>query len=73
MAETGDLRNLVSRQHSRIDALEKQFGVRPAEAEDVDLPAAEYARNFYITILHYHRGVCLRLRFPRHLCVLLGW
>ena len=24
--------------------------MRPAEAEDVDLPAAEYARNFYITI-----------------------
>ena len=49
MAEE-DLRGLLSRQHSRIDALEKQLGVRPAEAEDVDLPAAEYARPFYITI-----------------------
>ena len=49
MAEE-DWRGLLSRQHSRIDALEKQLGVRPAEAEDVDLPAAEYARNFYITI-----------------------
>ena len=43
-------RGLLRRQHARIDALEKQLGVRPAEAEDVDLPAAEYARNFYITI-----------------------
>ena len=43
-------RGLLRTQHSRIDALEKQLGVRPAEAEDVDLPAAEYARNFYITI-----------------------
>ena len=50
MAEAEDLRSLVSRQHSRIDALEKQLGVRPAEAEDVDLPAAEYARNFCVTI-----------------------
>lgn len=50
MAAEGDLRSLVSRQHSRIDALEKRLGVRPAEAEDVDLPAAEYARNFYVTI-----------------------
>ena len=50
MAEAEDLRSLVNRQHTRIDALEKQLGVRPAEAEDVDLPAAEYARNFYITI-----------------------
>ena len=49
MAEA-DLRTLLSRQHSRIDALEKQLNIRPAEAEDVDLPAAEYARNFYITI-----------------------
>ena len=43
-------RGLLSRQHARIDALEKQLGVRPAEAEYVDLPAAEYAKNFYITI-----------------------
>ena len=43
-------RGLLRRQHARIDALEKQLGVRPAEAEDVDLPAAEYAKNFYITI-----------------------
>ena len=43
-------RGLLRRQHARIDALEKQLGVRPAEAEDVDLPAAEYARPFYITI-----------------------
>ena len=50
MAEAEDLANLVSRQHSRIDALEKQLNIRPAEAEDVDLPAAEYAKNFYITI-----------------------
>jgi len=49
MAEA-DLHSLLNRQHSRIDALEKQLGVRPAEAEDADLPAAEYARNFYITI-----------------------
>jgi hypothetical protein len=49
MAEAEDLRARLARQHSRIDA-EKQLGVRPAEAEDVDLPAAEYARNFYITI-----------------------
>ena len=49
MAE-GDLQTLLNRQHSRIDALEKQLGVSPAEAEDVDLPAAEYAKNFYITI-----------------------
>ena len=49
MAEA-DLRTLLSRQHSRIDALEKQLNIRPAEAEDVDLPAAEYAKNFYITI-----------------------
>ena len=43
-------RGLLRRQHSRIDALEKQLGVRSADAEDVDLPAADYARNFYITI-----------------------
>jgi hypothetical protein len=49
MAEE-DLRSLLSRQHSRIDALEKQLNIRPAEAEDVDLPAAEYARNFCVTI-----------------------
>jgi len=49
MAEA-DLRGLLTRQHSRIEALEKQLNIRPAEAEDVDLPAAEYARNFYITI-----------------------
>ena len=46
MAEAEDLRGL----RSRIDALEKQLNIRPAEAEDVDLPAAEYARPFYITI-----------------------
>ena len=50
MAEAGDLHQLLSRQHARIDALEKQLNIRPAEAEDVDLPAAEYARPFYITI-----------------------
>ena len=49
MAEA-DLHSLLTRQHSRIDALEKQLNIRPAEAEDVDLPAAEYAKNFYITI-----------------------
>ena len=43
-------RGLLKRQHSRIDSLEKQLGVRSADAEDVDLPAADYARNFYITI-----------------------
>ena len=46
MAEAEDLRGL----RSRINALEKQLNIRPAEAEDVDLPAAEYAKNFYITI-----------------------
>ena len=50
MAEAEDLSQLLARQHSRIDALEKQLNIRPAEAEDVDLPAAEYAKNFYITI-----------------------
>ena len=50
MAEAEDLHGLIARQHSRIDALEKQLNIRPAEAEDVDLPAAEYARPFYITI-----------------------
>ena len=34
-----------------------------AEAEDVDLPAAEYAKNFIIGWSH-HAGLCLRLRFP---------
>ncbi|CAH0373023.1 unnamed protein product, partial [Pelagomonas calceolata] len=50
MAEAEDLRALLSRQHSRIDALEKQLGVTPAEAEDVDLPAAEYNRVFAATV-----------------------
>ena len=50
MAEAEDLHGLIARQHSRIDALEKQLNIRPAEAEDVDLPAAEYARNFCVTI-----------------------
>ena len=50
MAEAEDWRALLSRQHSRIDALEKQLNIRPAEAEDVDLPAADYTRNFLVTI-----------------------
>ena len=50
MAEAGDLHERVNRQHSRIDALEKQLNIRPAEAEDVDLPAADYTRNFLVTI-----------------------
>ena len=63
MAEAGDLHGLLRRQHSRIDALEKQLNIRPAEAEDVDLPAAEYAKNFYITI-----AVCVYVCAFQGLC-----
>ena len=34
----------------QLDAIQQKLGAAPAEADDVDLPAAEYARNFYITI-----------------------
>ena len=54
---------MLSRQHARIDALEKQLNIRPAEAEDVDLPAAEYARPFYITI-----AVCVYVAAFQGIC-----
>ena len=34
----------------QLDEIQQKLGAAPAEAEDVDLPAAEYARNFIITI-----------------------
>ena len=34
----------------QLDAIQQKLGAAPAEADDVDLPAAEYARNFIITI-----------------------
>ena len=45
----------------QLDAIQQKLGAAPAEAEDVDLPAAEYARNFYITI-----AVCV------YVCVFQG-
>ena len=44
------LQHLLASQQSQIDALQKQVGgSAPAATEDVDLPAAEYNRNFFCT------------------------
>ena len=43
------LQQLLARQQTQIEVLQKQVGV-PAAAEDVDLPAAEYNRVFAATI-----------------------
>ena len=43
------LQQLLARQQTQIEVLQKQVGV-PAAAEDVDLPAAEYNRVFAATV-----------------------
>ena len=35
----------------QVDALQQHLGVPAVDAEEVDQPLAEYARNFYLTIL----------------------
>ena len=35
----------------QLDALQQHLGVPAADAEEIDQPLAEYARNFYLTIL----------------------
>ena len=48
-SELEALQRLLAKQQSQINTLQKQVGV-PAEAEDVDLPAAEYNRVFAATV-----------------------
>ena len=47
-SELAALQRLLARQQLQIDALHKQLGA-PADAEEVDLPAAEYRRVFLAT------------------------
>ena len=49
-SELEALQRLLASQQLQIDALQKQVGgSAPAATEDVDLPAAEYNRNFFCT------------------------
>ena len=52
-AEAKRLNELEAQQSllvKQLDALQQHLGVPAADAEEVDQPLAEYARNFYVTI-----------------------
>ena len=52
-AEAKRLNELEAQQSllaKELDALQQHLGVPAADAEEVDQPLAEYARNFYVTI-----------------------
>ena len=44
------LQQLLARQQSQINILEKQLGAPADDAEEMDLPAAEYRRVFAVTV-----------------------
>ena len=49
-SELEALQRLIAKQQAHLDTLQKQVGgSAPAATEDVDLPAAEYNRNFFCT------------------------
>ena len=55
MAATDEWRGEMEAKQSllakQVDALQQHLGVPAADAEEVDQPLAEYARNFVVTIL----------------------
>ena len=53
-AEAKRLNELEAQQSllaKELDALQQHLGVPAADAEEVDQPLAEYARNFVVTLL----------------------